>query len=85
LANISARITLYELLRLSKSIREDLREALVDAEIFMAQIPAGTQEEDVEDCLHASQNAPYIPSQQITCRLRGSMIDPCTSQGILDL
>jgi len=36
LANIPARITLYELLRLSKSIREALREALADAEAFMA-------------------------------------------------
>ena len=30
LANIPTRITLYELLRLSKSIREALREALAD-------------------------------------------------------
>jgi len=36
LANISIRITLYELLRLSKSTREALREALADAEAFMA-------------------------------------------------
>ena len=34
LANIPARITLYELLRLSKSTREALREALADAEVF---------------------------------------------------
>ena len=37
LANMPARITFYELLRLSKSTRE----ALADAEVFMAQIPAG--------------------------------------------
>ena len=43
LANIPARITLYELLRLSKSTREVLREALVDAEVFMAQILAEPQ------------------------------------------
>ena len=54
LANIPARITLYELLRLSKSTREALREALADAELFMAQILAGPQEENKEDCLHAS-------------------------------
>ena len=54
LANIPARITLYELLRLSKSTREALRESLADAEVFMAQIPTGPQEEDEEDCLHAS-------------------------------
>src|SRR5256886_7216699 len=35
LANISARITLYELLKLSKSTRKALREALADAEIFI--------------------------------------------------
>jgi len=39
LANIPARITLYELLRLSKSTREALGEALADAEVFMARIP----------------------------------------------
>ena len=39
LANISAMITLYELPRLSKSTREALREALADAEAFMAWIP----------------------------------------------
>jgi len=37
LANIPARITLYELLRLSKSRREALREALADVEIFRAR------------------------------------------------
>ena len=47
LANIPARITLYELLRLSKSTREALREAL-------AWILTEPQEEDEEDCLHAS-------------------------------
>ena len=40
LANIPARITLYELLRLLKSTREALIEALADSEIFTAQIPA---------------------------------------------
>ena len=37
LANIPARITLYELLRLSKSTRKSLREALAYAETFMAR------------------------------------------------
>ena len=36
MANIPARITLYELLRLSKSTREALREVLADAAAFMA-------------------------------------------------
>jgi len=47
-------------LRLSKSIREALREALADAEVFMAQIPAEPQEEQEEDCLHTSQHTPCI-------------------------
>jgi len=59
LANIPARITLYELLG-SKSIREDLREALADAEVFMAWILAEPREKDEENYLHASQHAPYI-------------------------
>jgi len=60
LANIPVRITFYELLRLSKSTREALREALADAEVFMAQIPAEPLEKDEEDCLHASQHTPCI-------------------------
>jgi len=36
LANILAHITLYELLKLFKSIREALREALADSEAFIA-------------------------------------------------
>ena len=46
LANILDRITLYELLRLFKSTKEALREALTDTEAFIAQIPAGREEED---------------------------------------
>jgi len=84
LANIPARITLYELLRLSKSTRKALREALADVEIFMTQILVKPQEENKKDCLHASQNAPALPSRQTTCRSRGNIIDPCTLQGILD-
>src|SRR5436189_1509263 len=42
LANIPARITLYELLKLSKSTREALREALADAEVFVTQLPMGS-------------------------------------------
>jgi len=55
LANIPVRITLYELLRLSKLTKEALREALADVEAFMARIPAKLEEEDEENCLHASQ------------------------------
>ena len=40
LANIPARITLYEFLRLFNSARDALREALADEEVFITQIPA---------------------------------------------
>jgi len=60
LANISTKITLYELLRLLRSTREALRETLADAEDFMARILTEPQEEDEENCLHASQLAPCI-------------------------
>src|SRR3954471_24865860 len=39
LANIPAKITLYELLKLSKSTREALKEALAEAEVFVTQLP----------------------------------------------
>src|SRR3954462_3260867 len=42
LANILARITLYELLKLSKSTREALREALADLEVFVTELPIGS-------------------------------------------
>ena len=46
LVNIPTRITFYELLRLSKSTKEALREVLADVEVFMARIPAEPHEED---------------------------------------
>lgn len=45
MVNISLRITLYELLRLFKPMREALREAFIDSEIFLAQIPKMWEEE----------------------------------------
>ena len=79
LANITARITLYELLRLSKSIREALREALADAEVFMAQIPAEPHEEQEEDCLHASQHIPCITFTLGDMQVKQKHDRPCTS------
>ena len=38
-ANIPARIILHEVLRLSKKIRETLRDALADSESFLTQVP----------------------------------------------
>jgi len=52
LSNISARITLYELLSLSKSTIDALREALAEKEIFVTQILATCQEEDDNHCHH---------------------------------
>src|SRR3954462_5453310 len=46
LANILARITLYELLRLSKSTTEALRDALADTEVFVIQLPSDPAIED---------------------------------------
>ena len=60
LANILAKFTLYELLRLSKSIREAIREVLADSEAFIAQIPAGHDEEDEENCLQTFKHFPCI-------------------------
>jgi len=68
LANIPARITLYELLRLSKSTREALREALADSELFLARIPAISEEEDVH-CHQASRCSPHAShSLQRICK-----------------
>ena len=55
LDNIPTRITLYELLRLSKSIRDALREVLADAEIFLTQIATICEEEDDNHCHHTSK------------------------------
>jgi len=47
LANIPARMTLYELLRLSKETREVLRDALADSKIFLTQVPAPPDDEGI--------------------------------------
>ena len=52
LANIPTRITLYELLKLSKSTRESLREALTDLETFITQIPTVHKEKDDKNYHH---------------------------------
>lgn len=59
LANILARITLYELLKLSKGTREALKEELADAEVFIIQIPPSAAQEEMER-LHISQRPPSI-------------------------
>ena len=84
LANIPAKITLYELLRLSNSKREALRKVLADVEVFMAQILAEPQEENEEDCLHTSQHVPCITFTPDDMQVKGKHDGPYTSQGILD-
>ena len=68
LANIPARITLYELLRLFKSIKDVLREALADAEVFMTYIPLICGEEEafqVNYCHHTSTDAEVFMMQRL--------------------
>jgi len=60
LANIPAWITLYELLKLSKSTKEAFREALVDLEAFIAQIPAMSDEKDNGHYYQTSKCSPCI-------------------------
>jgi len=59
-ANLPTRITLYELLRLFKSIGDALKEALTYAEVFVSQIPTTCQEEDGNHCHHTSKQFPCI-------------------------
>ena len=83
LANIPARIILYELLRLSKSTREALREALADSEVFMTQIPTRPQEEDKENCLHTSQHAHYITFTPDNMQVKGKHDRPLYFTGYI--
>jgi hypothetical protein len=62
LANIPARITLHELLRLSKETREALREALMNSESFLAQLPS-TSEPGETLCSHCHT----VMAQQMPC------------------
>ena len=63
LANIPARITIYALLRLSKSTREALREALADAEVFVTQLPADPPLEEFQslNVSHVSASIVFTP------------------------
>ena len=63
LANIPARITLYELLRLLKETREALRNALANLESFLTYMP-DTPENDTQplcsECRHIQSRVPAI-------------------------
>jgi hypothetical protein len=50
LANIPARITLHELLRLSKPTRDALQEALADAEAFSIHFPISKENKEDKQC-----------------------------------
>src|SRR3954466_1751952 len=73
LANILARITLYEHLRLSKSTREALREVLADAEVFVTQLPTSLPMNEPQS-LSVSHIPKDIVLLQKICKSRGSMI-----------
>jgi len=63
LANIPAHITLHELLRLSKETRKALRDALVNSESFLTQVPSiltGESETPCPYCHLALQQVPSI-------------------------
>jgi len=50
----------------------------------LSWLGAEPQKEDVENCLHASQHAPYITFTPDDMQVRGNMVGPFASQGILD-
>jgi len=63
LANIPARITIHELLRLSKETREALRDALANSESFLTHMPE-TPKDDTQppcsECHHIQLKVPAI-------------------------
>jgi len=59
--NISARITLHELLRLSKKIREALRDVLANLESFLTQVPTPTKKDG------ASCRQCHLVQHQVSC------------------
>ena len=63
LANIPARITIHELLRLSKGTREALRDALANSESFltyMPEIPKDDAPSSCPECHHVQSKVPAI-------------------------
>ena len=50
LANIPARITVHELLRLSKETREALRDALANSESFLIHMPKTPRDDTQPSC-----------------------------------
>jgi len=83
LANIPTRITLYELLRLSKSTKDALRETLVDAEIFTTQILAICREEEGNHCHHTSKRLPCITFTTEDMQVKGKHVRPLHYTGYI--
>ena len=83
LANILTRITFYELLRLFKSTRDVLREALADAEIFATQVPAICEEKDDNHCNHTSKQFPCITFTPEDMKVKGKHNRPLYYTGYI--
>jgi len=83
LDNILTKITLYELLRLSKSTREALREVLDDSEAFIAYILAGCKKEDEEYCPQTSKCFPCITFTYEDMQIKGKHDRPMYYKGYI--
>jgi len=84
LANIPTRISLYELLRLSKSTRDALKEALANAEIFVTQFLLYVKRKTTTIATIPQSSFHASPSPQKTCKLKKNMIDLCITHSTLD-
>ena len=76
LANILARITRYELLRLTKSTKDALREALADAEVYMARISTICREKNGNLCHHTSKQFSCITFTPEDMQVKGKHVRP---------
>jgi len=62
LANILARITIHELLHLSKETREALRDVLANSESFLMHMPEASEDDSQPLCPECHHVQPKIPS-----------------------
>ena len=84
LANIPARITLYELLRLSKTTREALREALANSEAFSAHVAeVPTEEGQCSQCHQTLAEMPCISFSQEDMQVKGKHDRPLYFTGYI--
>ena len=66
LANIPARITIHELLRLSKETREALRDALANSESFLTYMPEVPKDDAQSSCLECHHVQSKVPAITFT-------------------